>query len=437
MPTSKRRSAAGRRSATRSSGSSAADSNGRAVGADAGIELSEFVVRRDAVLKGLKGAAAVVLAGEGSAPLLGKWRPDFNFLYLTGLANEPGAAVLFDPANENPDRRCVLILRPLNPESDRWDGYRDMIGSGLRGRTGFKSVFRSDWLASLLTFAARRTKRLACLHKFSVYPAPVSPDLALFRQVAERVPGTAIEDRTDLLPSMRAVKSSAELALMNKAVDATARGFEAALRMIRPGVGEGEIARTLEAAFVAGGGDGVAYNSIVGAGLNSTVLHYMDNSAAAQDGDLLVIDAGAAFAGYAADVTRTVPVNGKFTAAQREAYELVLAAQAAAIKAARPGAKLSDVDAAARGVIDKAGHGDAFIHGTGHPLGLEVHDVIPDGPLRPGMVITVEPGIYFPEQKMGIRIEDDVLITPSGAKNLTGAIPKAVEEVEAAMARGR
>jgi len=406
------------------------------IDANGGIALAEYMDRRDRVLKALKGAPAVVLAGEGSAPLLGRWKPDFNFLYLTGLSKEPGAAVVFDPTHENPNRRCVLVLRPLNPEEDRWDGYRDPIDSALRGRTGFRTVFRSATLPHLLTQAARRTKRLACLHPFAVYPAPVSPDLGLYRQVAERVPGVTIEDQSGLLPTMRAVKSPAELVLMRKAIAATAAGFSAALRMIRPGVSEGAIAQKLEEAFRAGGADGVAYNSIVGSGMNGTVLHYMDNSAVAQAGDLLVIDAGASYGGYAADVTRTVPVSGRFTAEQREAYDLVLRAQAGAIKAARPGAKLSEVDAAARDVIDKAGHGDAFIHGTGHPLGIEVHDVTPDGPLRAGMVITVEPGIYFPQRKMGIRIEDDVLITPSGAKNLTAAIPKTANAVELAMAGG-
>jgi Xaa-Pro aminopeptidase len=402
-----------------------------------GIALSEYVARRDAVLKALKGAVAVVFAGEGAAPLLGRWRPDFHFLYLTGLSAEPGGAILFDPTHENPDRRCVLVLRPLNPEVDRWDGYRETIGSTLRGRTGFTSVMRSGSLPALLTQAARRSKRLACLHPFSTYPAPVSPDLAVFKQIAERVPGVAIEDRTDLLPSMRAVKSPAELALMRGAIHATAAGFEAAFRMIRPGVNEGQIAQALEGAFRAAGGDGVAYNSIVGSGLNGTVLHYMDNKATAEAGDLLVIDAGANCQGYAADVTRTLPVSGRFTSEQREPYEVVLQAQAAAIKAAVSGAKFSDVDAAARAVIDKAGYGDAFIHGTGHPLGIEVHDVTPDGPLREGMVITVEPGVYFPERKMGIRIEDDVLITKTGPKNLTAQIAKTIPEVEAAMGQRR
>jgi Xaa-Pro aminopeptidase len=172
----------------------------------------------------------------------------------------------------------------------------------------------------------------------------------------------------------------------------------------------------------------------VGSGINGTVLHYMDNSQPLGDGELLVIDSGAMLGDYAADVTRTYPVSGKFTAEQREVYEVVLQSQLAAIRAAKPGASMVDVGAAARAVIEKAGYGDAFIHGIGHQLGMEVHDVTPDGPLKPGMVVTVEPGIYLPGRKMGIRIEDDVLITAKGNQNLTLAIPKTVAEVEAALA---
>lgn len=399
----------------------------------AGIDLAEYASRRRAVLKALKGAAAVVLAGEGSPPLLGRWRPNSQFLYLTGLRNEPGAAVLFDPAADRADRRIKLLLRPLNPEIERWDGYREPIGGALKERTGFESIFRADSLPAYLTIAAHRTKRLACLHGFSVYPTPVSADLAAYRSIVERVPGVSIEDRSEVLAEMRAVKSPAELKLMKRAIAATVAGYASAMRMIRPGVSEGQIARTLELGFVEAGGEGLAYNSIVGSGMNGTVLHYMDNSAVAQEGDLLVIDAGAVHGGYAADVTRTLPVSGRFTPEQRDVYETVLRAQLAAIKAARPEARMSDVDAAARGVIDKAGLGDAFIHGIGHPLGLEVHDITPDGPLRPGMVITIEPGVYLPDRRLGVRIEDDLLITPKGNQNLTADIPKKCEEVEAAM----
>jgi Xaa-Pro aminopeptidase len=397
------------------------------------IPLSEYIDRRRRVLRELKGAAGVVFAGDGAPPLLGKWRPDFNFYYLMGLPAEPGAAVLFNPAADDPKRRCVLFLRPLNAEMERWDGYREQIGSPLKQRTGFETIMRSNTLPMALTAAARKSKRLACLHPFSTYPAAVSPDLSAFRSISERIPGISIEDRTGLLPSMRSVKSSAELKLMRHAIAATAAGYEAALQVIRPGASEAHVARTLEQTYRDHGAEELAYNSIVGSGLRGTVLHYMDNSGPLEAGDLLVIDSGASFRGYAADVTRTYPVSGKFTAEQREAYEVVLASQKASIKAARRGARMHEVDAAAREVIEKAGLGDAFIHGIGHPLGLEVHDVNPDGPLAPGMVITIEPGIYLPEQKMGIRIEDDVLITSRGNENLTAMIAKEAREIGARM----
>lgn len=400
-----------------------------------GLPLSEYAKRRQQVFKALKGAAAVVFAGEGSPPLLGQWRPDFHFAYLTGITDEAGAAIVFNPAAEDPKRRTTLVLRPLNAEMERWDGYREQIGTPLRENTGFETVIRSNTLPAVLTAAARRTKRLACLHALSVYPAAVSPDLAAFKQVTERVPGVTIEDRSELLPALRAIKSPAELKLMKKAVAATAGGFAAMMKMLRPGVGEADVDRALAQGYVTHGGSGVAYNSIVGSGLNGTVLHYMANNGPLADGDLIVIDSAAEYSGYTSDVTRTLPVNGKFTAEQREAYEVVLRSQLASIKALRPGATMVDADAAARRVIEKAGYGDAFIHGIGHPLGLQVHDVVPDHPLKAGMVVTIEPGVYFPERKMGIRIEDDLLITSRGSENLTAAIPKTVREVEGALAR--
>jgi Xaa-Pro aminopeptidase len=401
------------------------------------IPTAEYRARRDKVLKSLarEGAAAVVFSGEGSAPLLGRWRPDLNFLYLTGIDNEAAAALLFDPSHEDPRRRCALFLRPLNPELDRWDGLRDEIGSALKNRHGFDHVMRTNYLPRFLTAAARRTKKLACLHPFATYPAPVSPDLAVYRQLADRIPGVEILDRTQLLAQMRCVKSPAELAMIKRAIDATAAGFEAIYPLIRRGTTEMQIDRTLEKAYRDAGGTGVAYNSIVGAGANATILHYMDSKATLEEGQLLVIDSAAAYAGYAADVTRTYPVShdGRFTPDQRDIYETVLAAQLAAIKRCRPGVPMSEVDAAARDVIEKAGHGDTFVHGIGHPIGLEVHDIIPDGPLAEGMVVTIEPGIYLQDRKLGCRIEDDVLVTRSGPKVLTDMIPKSVRDVESAL----
>ena len=399
------------------------------------ITLAEYRERRERVLKALKGSAAVVFAGEGSAPLLGRWRPDANFLYLTGLQNEGGAAVLFDPTAESRKRRCVLFLRPLNPERERWDGYREQIGSALKERTGFETIVRSEALPGALTAAARRGKELACLHPCSVYPGAVSPDMEAFRKVTERVPGVALEDRTNLLPSQRAVKSPAELRLIRKAIAITAAGYAAAMKVIRPGATEQLVEQTIEHAYHREGARSVAFNTIAGSGLSSTVLHYMDNAAVLRKGELMVVDSGAEFGGYAADVTRTFPISGRFRPEQREVYQVVLRAQRAAIKAARVGVTMSKVDDAARKVIEKAGYGDAFIHGIGHQLGLQVHDATPDGPLKSGMVVTIEPGVYLPEKKFGVRIEDDVLVKRGGNEVLTAAIPKTVADVEAGLRR--
>jgi Xaa-Pro aminopeptidase len=308
-----------------------------------------------------------------------------------------------------------------------------MIGAKLKATTGFQTIMRNGSLNGVLTGAARRSGKLACLHGFASPPAAVSPDLALYRSVCERVPGVGISDRTELLPSLRAVKSSCELALMQKAIEATAAGYRAAMAAMRPGVSERQVARAIDEAYHRNGASGHAFNPIVGAGLNSTVLHYMKNEARLQAGDLLLIDSGASFGGYAADVTRTFPVSGRYTREQRKVYDVVLAAQQAAIRAARVGAQMWQVDDAARKVIEKAGFGDAFIHGIGHPLGIDVHEAPPDGKLRNGMVVTVEPGIYLPEKKLGVRIEDDVLITPRGPQVLTRAIPRSAAAIENAM----
>jgi Xaa-Pro aminopeptidase len=400
-----------------------------------GIPVREFVARRERLLKALNGSPAVVFAGNGTSAVTDSFEPDWNFYYLAGIRDESGAAVLFDPRSEDPRRRCVLFLRPLNPEADEWDGYRDRISTPLKQLTGFQTVMRTTLLPRMLTAAARKRGTVACLHPFAVYDAPVTPDLAAFRKISERAVGVRIENQTNLIASMRAVKSAAELAVLRRAIDATHAGFKAAARAIRPGKNERDIQRVLEDGFRDGGGaggTGTGYGSIVGAGLNSTVLHYRANNQPLRAGEVLLIDAAARVGGYTADVTRTFPIGGKFTSEQREVYEVVLSALKAATRAVRPGAWMHEVEQAGRRVIEKAGLGDAFMHGIGHQLGIEVHDATPDGRLKPGMVITIEPGVYLPARKIGVRIEDDVLVTRggSGRENLTAAIPREAKAVE-------
>ncbi len=404
---------------------------------DEHIPVSEYRRRREKVSRSLKGGVAIVFAGDGSPPLVGQWRPNTHFYYLSGLAREPGASVLFDPKNPDPTRRCVLMLKPRDPEMEDWDGLRESIGLPLRKQTGFDKVVRSTYLPRMLTAAARRSKRLACLEPVGSYAGGVPQDLSIFRKIADRVVGVSIEDQTELISELRSVKSKGELGVLKLAIEATAAGFSEVLDTLEPGRSEGEIHAVLDGVFREHGSPGPAYNPIVGSGINSTVLHYNANDQPIADGDLVCIDAGAEFGHYAADVTRTFPANGKFSKRQRQIYDIVLRAEEAAIRAARPGVRFHELDEIARAIIEKAGFGDHYIHGIGHHLGLEVHDASPDAPLAAGAVITIEPGIYLRDEKIGVRIEDDIQITANGSRNLTKAIIKDPDEIEARMRAAR
>lgn len=397
------------------------------------IPPTEYAARRKAVLSSLRNALGAVFAGDYDAHLSTPFRPHPHFEYLTGIVDEPGAILLFDPLHPAPARRVMLFLKPLNPELEQWDGLREPIGAALRARSGIETIFRTTALSRWLLESSRRAKRFACLHPLAAHTAPVSPDLELFRKCAERIPGSAIEDRSSIVAEMRAAKSRAEIATIQRAIDITAVGFDAAMKSLRPGLNEFDVQSTIEQAYRDNGARDLAFRTIAGGGINSTVLHYHANDQPLADGDLVCIDSGARFGGYSADITRTLPVNGRFSARQREVYEVVLASQRAAIKAARAGTTIMAIDAAARQVIDRAGFGDAFVHGIGHHLGLETHDVSPDAPLRDGAVITIEPGVYLPKERLGVRIEDDIVIGRKSATVLSSLIPKTIAEIEQVM----
>ncbi len=402
---------------------------------DTVIPVSEYQSRRHALLEALNGAVGLVFAGEAAGH--DAFRVDASFYYLTGISDEPGAMVWFDPKAEDPRRRIMLFLRPRDQELEQWDGLRDPIDASLRGATGFTWMMRTTYLPRWLTTAARRAGKMACLHPFATHTANPTPDLALFRKVQERTVGIAIEDRTTLIGSMRVCKTKPEQGLVKRAVDATLVGIDALLGAMKPGANEKELERAFTLAISAAGASGHAYDPIVGSGLRGTVLHYRANNAVCKAGELIVLDAAARVGGYNADITRTYPVSGTFTKRQREIYEIVLEAQEAAIAAVKPGAFIADIDIAARNVIERAGYGDYYIHGIGHHLGLEVHDIDPGGPLKAGAITTIEPGIYIPGEALGVRIEDDVLVTAKGRENLSANIPKSIEAVEAQIARAQ
>jgi Xaa-Pro aminopeptidase len=253
---------------------------------------------------------------------------------------------------------------------------------------------------------------------------------------------------------LRAIKTPGELALMQKAIDPSIDAHFAAMKMMRPGLYEYQVAAKMVEIHAYAGCETEAYSPIVGTNFNSTVLHYNKLDRRIEDGDIVLLDVAGQYSGYASDITRTIPANGKFTARQREIYEIVLGAQNAAIAALKPGMTLGGKDAStslqkiAMDYIDSHGKdleghslGRYYIHGLSHHVGLNVHD--PAGPnfgtrpLEPGMVITIEPGIYIPEEKLGVRIEDDVLITPEGYKLLTARLPRSPDEIEKIMAEGK
>ncbi|MFQ5823732.1 MAG: aminopeptidase P N-terminal domain-containing protein [bacterium] len=259
--------------------------------------------------------------------------------------------------------------------------------------------------------------------------------------IKEKFPELEVKSPRKILSSLRQIKSPEELQLMRKAIDITCVAHIEAMRSAKPGMYEYQLEAIIEYIFKWAGAEYSAFPSTVGSGPNSTILHYWKNRRKMQAGDVVVMDIGAEYHSYAADVTRTIPVSGKFTKEQQEIYEIVLRAQKDAMAAIKPGVRFRDIHKVAQKVITDAGYGKYFIHSTSHYVGLDVHDVGDYGLLQPGMVITVEPGIYIREGaeadkaywNIGVRIEDDVLITPDGYKILSDKAPREIAEIETLM----
>ncbi len=386
--------------------------------------------RRRRLMAEMKTGVAVIFAAatlDQAAPVAGQ---DSDFSYLTGIQDEAGAALVLAPAERT--HREFLYLESRDPETERYEGVRLALGQSLRDRTGFERLGRINRLGRQVVDLASRSGDLHYLAPLADPEAPVPRSLELYSKVAARVPGTRIVNSHNLIRRMRMVKEPRELELIRQAIAATERGLRAGIRAARPGMREFELRTIIEAEFRAAGARGLAFPSVVGTGPNSAVLHYTGSDAVIRAGDLILCDVGAAVGGYAADITRTFPVDGRFTAEQRRVYDTVLKAQETALGTLRAGAVYEDVQESARAVIRAAGHIDDFWHGLGHFVGLEVHDAgIYAEPLPAGAVVTVEPGIYLPERGFGIRIEDDYLVTQRGYEHLSGGVPRQADAIEA------
>jgi Xaa-Pro aminopeptidase len=376
-----------------------------------------------------------------------------NFYYLTGH-NEEGAAMLLMPESATQKGwtgpREILFLPPRNLDEEKWNGPRmGPDDPGIKEKTGFADV---ETFAKLHDTVAALAKNFPEI--YTELPGPHEegyPHAANWSKwVREAAPQATLKDVSSAVGTLRAVKSPGELELLTKAIEASIDAHFAAMKMMRPGLYEYQVAAKMVEIHAEAGCETEAYAPIVGSGTNSTVLHYNKLDRKIEDGDVVLLDVGGQYSGYAADITRTLPADGKFTPRQREIYEIVLGAQNAALAAIKPGMTLYGPAAISLQKIamdyidshgkDKEGRalGRYFIHGLSHHLGLDVHD--PSGlprPLEPGMVITVEPGIYIPEENLGVRIEDDVLVTPTGHKLLTARLPRSPDEIEKIMAEGK
>jgi len=377
-----------------------------------------------------------------------------NFYYLTGHNEEEAGLILLPPADGKAKKddfqgpREILFLPAKNPAKEKWNGVRlSPTDPDIQARTGF---------ADLRPFSEMR----ATIEKLArFYPAlytilPYEKELGGYPHERETVdwlkmaaPQANLKDVRGNITDLRLIKSPTEIAFLQEAIDLSLEAHFVAFKMMRPGLWEYQVAAKMVEMHAMGGSEAEAYAPIVGAGPNSTALHYDQLSRKIEDGDIVVMDVGAQYSGYAADITRTIPANGKFTPRQREIYDIVLAAQNAALAALKPGADMcrkgkQSLYKISYDYINSHGKdqhgkplGQYFIHGLGHNIGLDVHDPGDScKPLMPGQVVTVEPGIYIPEENLGVRIEDDVLVTDTGYELLSSKLPRTAQEIEKIMA---
>src|SRR5690242_20773833 len=380
-----------------------------------------------------------------------------NFYYLTGH-NEEGAGLIVLPTAQDPHGaalgaswngpREILFLPAKNPGKEKWNGVRmSPSDPGIEARTGFFSAKPFPEMRATVENLAKLYPAFYTILPYDKELGGYPHEKAVVDWLQLAAPKATLKDVRPQIAAMRTIKSPGEIAFLNQAINLTDDSHMEAMKMMRPGLYEYQVAAKMVEVHSMGGSEREGYAPIVGAGPNSTALHYDKLSRKIEDGDIVVMDVGAQYSGYSADITRTIPANGKFTPRQREIYEIVLGAQNAALAALKPGMDFCDkngksVQKIAYSYINSHGKdlhgsplGQYFIHGLGHHIGLNVHDAGDHCvPFRPGMVITIEPGIYLPEENLGVRIEDDVLITESGYKLLSERLPRDPDEIEKIMA---
>jgi Xaa-Pro aminopeptidase len=382
-----------------------------------------------------------------------------NFYYLTGH-NEEGAGLIILPtlksgtshsAQTSDDwtgPREILFLPEKDPQKEKWNGVRmSPSDPDISARTGFATVQPFSEMRAAVEKLAKVYPEFTTILPYEKENGGYPHEKAVVGWLQLAAPQIKLKDVRSAIQTLRTIKSPGEIAFLRKAVDLSLDAHLEAMKMMRPGLYEYQVVAKMVEVHAMGGSEAEGYAPIVGAGPNSTALHYDKLDRKISDGDIVVLDVGAQFSGYSSDITRTLPANGKFTPRQREIYDIVLGAQNAALAAIKPGMDLCKTGDKSLYKIsfdyinshgkDSRGQklGQYYIHGLGHHIGLDVHD--PGDyckPLAPGMVVTMEPGIYIPDENLGVRIEDDVLITETGFELLSKRLPRDPAEIEKIMA---
>lgn len=412
------------------------------------VELLQ--ARRQALIGKIKTGVAIIRGAselsndppDSDYPQATSFRQDNDFFYFTGL--ETHDSWLIAVATDSTRGDIYLFIPPRNPNVERWTGAKLGPGADAAAATGIPvaNIHSADSVEMYLRrFVNSAGRGAATRPPFWIRHTERDTKPEFVRDLLQTSYGLPGEDLLPVLGALRQIKDADEVRRLTRAVEITAEGHVAAMKAAKPGAWEYEIEAAAEFTFRKLGAERLGYPSIVGSGFNSTVLHYDDNRRQTRDGDLIVMDMGAEYGYHTADVTRTIPVSGRFTPRQKAIYELVLGSQQAAIDSIRPGITLRDLDRIARQYMttnsgNLCGPGGCvkyFIHGLSHWIGMDVHDVAGRGPLAPGMAFTIEPGIYIPEEGLGVRIEDDFLVTANGVVHLSKGAPRTVADIEKLM----
>ena len=413
-----------------------------------------YISRRKQLLENKKENTAVVIF-SGSAPMKSQdeaypFSVDRNFFYLTGIEREN--MILVMRKNYLGEYSEVLYIEPYDEVLAKWVGGR-MRGAEATAVSGVETIADvgefPDRLNSIVEYSRGLGKLTFCLDLWRYHKDQAdTPAHTLAATLQSKYPAVAIEDINGDMAAMRAVKDEKELSFMRQAQEHTRIAIEEMMRYAKPGMNERELEGAFDFALMKQGVRDHAFHSIFAGGKRATTLHYGENDQVVNDGEMVLIDLGSAYGNYCADISRTFPINGKFTDRQKELYNTVLEAQKIVIANAKPGLTTRDLN---QMVIDyyetrlddlglrKDGKTvrDYYYHGVSHQLGLDTHDICTERErtLKPGMVITVEPGLYVEDESIGIRIVNDVVITENGCEDLSAAFPRTAEEIEAIMAK--